>query len=548
MHSLTPQRRTSLFRGEFAGHSAHIHADRLGINLGGRQVLQDVTVTISAGTRLAIVGENGRGKTTLLHILAGLLEPDDGSVTATGTMALAEQALDVIHGETVGDLIEAAITESTNALADLDAATEALTRDEPGSDDAYASALERATQLDAWDADRRVDMALAGWSACTDRTRELATLSVGQRYRVRLACVLGARTEMLLLDEPTNHLDAAGLEYLTASIREHPGAVVVVTHDRALLRDAFTEFLDLDPTSEGKPHLYPGGYSGWQHGRQRDRARWEQDYADQQAEHRRLAEAAEEARSRLQSKWRPEKGHGKHQRATRAASTVQAFNRKQQDLEEHQLTVPPPPLQLHWPQTRTRSGRALVTLSDVTVAERMQTPVDLQISGGDKMLLTGPNGAGKSTLISVLAGSVTPTTGHRAVHERTHIEVLSQEVPAWDPQRRVRAIVDEYLARRGQRGNASLNGLGLLERDVWDIRVGKLSQGQQRRLHLALCLLGEPDLLVLDEPTNHLSIRLVDEITAAMNTTKQAIVVATHDRQIRRDLRHWERLDFKGVF
>ncbi|MGO1393901.1 ATP-binding cassette domain-containing protein, partial [Agrococcus casei] len=226
----TATQHTPLFTGTPAGASAHIRASGIHIILGDRRVLHDVDATVSHRSRLAIVGENGRGKTTLLHVLAGQLQPDAGEVASIGTVALAQQALHARAGETVGTLIEAAIADSLRALADLDDAAEAMAT---GADvaDRYAEALERATQLDAWDAQRRVDVALAGLSAVADRERRLDTLSVGQRYRVRLACVLGARPDLLLLDEPTNHLDAVSLAFLTERLRDHAGGLAIVSHD-----------------------------------------------------------------------------------------------------------------------------------------------------------------------------------------------------------------------------------------------------------------------------------------------------------------------------
>ncbi len=236
-----------------AGRRAHVRAERVRVVLGGRVILSEVSVTVSAGARLALVGENGSGKTTLLHVLAGLTAPDQGVVERTGTIGLARQNLEARNGETVGTLVLGAMRESDRALRALDEATTALAEGRPGADDAYAAALDAATRLDAWDAQRRIDVALAGLDACTDRERPLATLSVGQRYRVRLACLLGARFDLLMLDEPTNHLDAGSLAFLTARLREHPGGVVLVTHDRALLKDVATEFLDLDPSARRPP-------------------------------------------------------------------------------------------------------------------------------------------------------------------------------------------------------------------------------------------------------------------------------------------------------
>lgn len=533
-----------------AGTAAHVRAEGIVVRRGERTILSGADVTVSAGSRLAIVGENGRGKTTLLHVLAGTLTPDAGTVSRTGTLALIEQSLDMADERTVGDLVREAVGDSLTALDLLDEATEALAQGEPGAEDAYAQALEVATALDAWDAERRVDIALEGLGACTDRDRRLATLSVGQRYRVRLAVVLGSSTDLLLLDEPTNHLDAAALDFLARRLREHPGGVALVGHDRALLREVATTFLDLDPSRDGLPRLYAGGYDGWVEGRRRERERWEQEYAAQQAEHARLTRAAEEARGRLKTGWRPDKGTGKHQRSTRAAGVVQAFNRRVEDLERHRITMPEPPRGLSWPDLRTRAGRPILHGRDLTVSGRLCRPVEVTINGGDRLLLTGRNGAGKSTLLGVLAGQVRPTGGGLRVHHDARVVLLSQEVPAWNPEhtayRTYQAHVDR-LRSHGLEGHVpSLSGLGLLDAVTTRTPVGLMSQGQQRRLHLAMCLAEQPDLLMLDELTNHLSAFLVDEITRALTTTACAVVVATHDRQMLMDLADWPRLELAG--
>ncbi|MCF2572612.1 ABC-F family ATP-binding cassette domain-containing protein [Brevibacterium sp. UCMA 11754] len=528
-----------------AGSAAHIRGEDVHIALGGRTVLDGVDVTISAGSRLAIVGENGRGKTTLLHILAGTLTPDSGTVARAGDHALIEQDLDAEGDRSVGDLIDDAICEERGILDALDAATEKMAQGEAGADEIYAEALDRAIRLDAWDAERRIDVALEGLHACTDRDRRLSELSVGQRYRVRLAMVLGASTDLLLLDEPTNHLDAAALEYLTARLRDHPGGVAVVSHDRALLRDVASTFIDLDPSRDGLPRTYAGGYEGWREGRRRDRERWEQDYAAEVAEHARLTQAAEDARGRLSTGWRPPKGTGKHQRATRADGIVRAFNRRVEDLDAHPITVPAPPMSLKWPESQTRAGRPIIGADDIAVSGRLSGPVSVTVGGGDRLVLAGPNGVGKSTLLGVLDGQIEPSTGAVSRHADARIVLLSQEVPDWDSGAQAHRVFSEHLTRGGRSHDdaPSLSSLGLLGAAAAGAPVGRLSQGQQRRLQLAMCLAEKPDLLLLDEPTNHLSSALVDELTEAMGTTASAIVVATHDRQMLSDLESWPRLE-----
>ncbi len=528
-----------------AGHRAHVRADGVRVVLGGRVVLSDVSVTVSARSRLAIVGENGRGKTTLLHVLAGVTGPDQGTVARAGTIGLAGQALAARHGETVGTLVEAATWESRRAVRALDDAAAALTEGRAGADVAYAAALDAATRLDAWDAERRVDVALAGLDACPDRQRPLATLSVGQRYRVRLACLLGARYDLLMLDEPTNHLDADSLAFLTGRLREHPGGLVVVTHDRALLRDVAVEFLDLDPSEDGRPRLFAGGYAGWQEGRRRERERWARDYEAQQAEHQRLADAVNEAQQRLSTGWRPEKGHGKHQRQSRAPGVVQALRRRQEDLAAHQLTVPEPPLRLRWPELGTRAGATILRCAGVTVTGRLRRPVTLTLDAADRLLVTGPNGAGKSTLLAVLAGELEPSTGELRHLPWARVALLGQEVPDWAPTALPHELYDRHVGqlqsagRLADRDRLPLSATHLLDRDALRTPVGRMSQGQQRRLNLALRLAERPDLLILDEPTNHLSASLVDELTDALRESAAAVVVATHDRQLLADLADW---------
>ncbi|NLD86346.1 MAG: ABC-F family ATP-binding cassette domain-containing protein [Actinomycetales bacterium] len=529
-----------------AGSHAHIRLSGASVTLGSRRVLSGVDVTLSAGTAVAVVGENGRGKTTLLEVLAGSPRPDDGTITRRGTIGTVEQHLDIAEGRTVGDAVALEISDNLDALQALDEATIAMAEERPGADDAYTSALDRAITLDAWDAERRVDMALEALSACTDRARPLSSLSVGQRYRVRLACVLGARHDILLLDEPTNHLDASGLAFLTEKMREHPGALAVASHDRALLRDVCTHFLDLDPSQDGTPRLYGGGYEGWVDGRHRERLRWEQAHTAQVDEHERLSRAAEDARGRLHDSWRPAKGHGRHERATRAASTVQTFNRRREELERHRISVPPPPARFQWPDWSVPTGRTVLTCHQPRVSDRLTASVSLSIDTGDRILLTGPNGAGKSTLLAVLVGELEPDSGRVNRHPNARVALLGQEVPDWDPHRTAVEIYRDHVDQLGLTSAPGLARTGLLGSDTAGTAVSRLSQGQQRRLHLALCLAEEPDLLILDEPTNHLSFALVDALTAALNTASCAVVVATHDRQLLRDLSDWPTLALPG--
>ncbi|MEI5103744.1 ABC-F family ATP-binding cassette domain-containing protein [Streptomyces sp. PmtG] len=536
-----------------AGAGAHVRATGVTVTRGSRRVLDGLSLTVSARSRIAVVGENGRGKTTLLHVLAGLITPDEGSVHRAGTLGLARQELSARDGETVGTLTSQALAASLSALAALDRAACALAGGDPAADDRYAAALDAATRLDAWDAERRVDIALDALGACADRERPLATLSVGQRYRVRLACLLGAHHDVLLLDEPTNHLDAGGLAFLTRALREHDGGLALVSHDRALLRDVADRYLDLDPTRDGRPRLYAGGYDAWQDARRRERERWEQDHEEQQAEHQRLRDAVSQARDRLSTGWRPDKGTGKHQRQSRAPGVVQALHRQQEALEAHRVDVPQPPPVARWPRLDVRPGAPQLRAHGVAVEGRLSGPLDLVLDGGDRLLVTGPNGAGKSTLLAVLAGALEPTHGYVRIAREARVVRVTQETAGQDPGLTARDVHARHVGRLVASGALSdaravpLGALGLLDAAALRTPVGRMSEGQRRRLDLALALAGRPTLLLLDEPTNHLSSALVDEMTAAIRDTSATVVVATHDRQLLRDLADWPRLEVDAV-
>ncbi|MFJ4652621.1 ABC-F family ATP-binding cassette domain-containing protein [Nocardia sp. NPDC088792] len=534
-----------------ARERAQLTCSNIQVQRGDRTVLTGVDMRVTPNSRWGIVGENGRGKSTLLHVLSGELAPDAGSVQRVGTLALATQEMPGHDDRTIGDVIDEQLAATRAALHRLDTATLALAAEQPGAGEEYSAALDLVQLLDGWDADRRIDIALAGLGAHTDRARTLSSLSVGQRYRVRLAVLLAGGDDFLLLDEPTNHLDRGALDFLTARLRVHPGGVVVVSHDRALLTDVAETILDLDPTPDGAPRVYGGGYPGYRDGRRAEIERWEAEYAEQQAERARLAQDLSKAQNRLVTGWRPDKGTAKHQRATRAGALTRAVHRRQDELERHRLTAPVPPQRFTMPELPVRPGVLLVRAENVTVARRLPRPVDLAVASGDHLLVTGGNGAGKSTLLAALAGVLTPTGGTVQRARRARVRLLRQE-SAQPPHRTARDVFAEQIAELTTLGllaegeAAGLSALGLLSARDANKRIGELSMGQQRRLDLACALATRPHVLLLDEPTNHLSIALVDELTEALRATGAAVVVASHDRQLHRDVTDWPRLSLSA--
>lgn len=528
-----------------ARHRAQLIAADVSVLRGATPVLQHVDLAATTTSRIAIVGENGRGKSTMLHVLAGAIAPDDGHVQRIGTLGIAEQEMPAGDGRTVGRAVADAIAAPLMALSALDEAAIALTSGGAEAAARYAVALEQAEALDAWDAERRIGIALEALDAETDTERRLDDLSVGQRYRVRLACLLGGDHDFLLLDEPTNHLDRSSLDFLTSQLRSRDGGVIVVTHDRALLSDVAQTVVDLDPTSDGRPRVYGDGYEGYRSGRAAERERWEQDYDRQQAERARLHDSLSAAQNRLVSGWRPDKGTNKHGRATRAGGLVQSVHRRQEQLDAHLVTVPEPPQVFRFPELPTRTGAPLLSVDEVQLAGRLPRPVTFSVTHRGRLVITGPNGAGESTLLSIAAGDVRPDAGTVRHPQHARVGYLRQE-SALPLDRRASSVYAEHVEAlvAAQRITSSeavgLSQLGLLRARESSKRVGELSMGQRRRLDLALVLATKPHVLLLDEPTNHLSIALVDDLTDALGATDAAVILSTHDRKLLRDVDAWE--------
>ncbi|MFH8625892.1 ABC-F family ATP-binding cassette domain-containing protein [Streptomyces vietnamensis] len=515
-------------------------------DLGGRRVLDGFSLTASPGHCIGLIGENGVGKSTLLRVLAGVDEPDSGSVTRPDDLGFLHQEMPFDGGSTIAAVLDEALREAREDLAELDRLGAELARvpeDDPGHRellDAYGRRLEQAQDRESWDADRRAALVLDGLGLGTvGHDRTLGSLSGGQRGRLALAALLVRRPSALLLDEPTNHLDDDAAAFLEEQVRGMPGTVVIASHDRAFLDAVCTDLIDLDPAVDG-PVRYGGNYSAYLSAKHAERDRWERRYTDEQRELEELRQAAGVTAHRVA----PDRGRtdnekmGYGHRAGRVqnqiARRVRNASRRLEELERAQVAAPPLPLRFAAGDLAARSSegpRPLVALRDVRVPGRLALD-GLEVAATDRLLVTGGNGAGKSTLLAVLAGGLAAEGEVRRRRELT-VGLLTQDTVFERPERSVR---DTYELSLGEvrAEKVPLESLGLMHEADLDKPVGRLSVGQRRRLALALLVARPPQLLLLDEPTNHLSPRLCDELEEALGGGPGAIVVASHDRWLRR--------------
>ncbi|MDX8029202.1 ABC-F family ATP-binding cassette domain-containing protein [Lentzea sp. BCCO 10_0856] len=508
---------------------AALIAHELVRTFGGRRVLDGVSLTAAPGRRIGLIGENGAGKSTLLRLLAGVDQPDGGTVERPPDLGFLHQEMPYAESATVADVLDDALADAREDLAELDRLA-AVIDEQP---DLYAERLELAERHEAWDADRRADIVLDGLGlGAVTRDRTLGSLSGGERRRLALAALVVRRPSALLLDEPTNHLEDAAAAFLEEQLRGLPGTVVLASHDRAFLDAVCTDLVDLDPAVDG-PTRFGGTYSEYVTQKRADRDRWERRYEEEQEELTELRESLGLIGGRVAPNrvMRDSDKMGYGVRANRVQSQisrrVRNATRRLEDLERRSVPAPPRPLSFRPPGLTPTEF--LLSLREVDVPGRLRLGF-LDVRDGDRLLVTGPNGAGKSTLLLVLAGQLEAAGVRR--HPGLRTGLLDQDTRFANPRLTARGTYGRALGAE-RVAQVPLESLGLLHR--WDLGkpVGTLSVGQQRRLKLALLVADPPDLLLLDEPTNHFSPTLCDELEAALGPGPGAIVLASHDRWLR---------------
>jgi len=457
-----------------------------------RRLLDDVSLGVSAGDRIGVVGRNGAGKSTLLALLAGTAVPDTGRVARAAGLRLGYlPQQDQLTG-TVGQIV----------FGDRS----------------------RAADSAPWEADPRARAIVAELLPGIDLQAQAGPLSGGERRRIAVAGLLVAEPDVLLLDEPTNHLDIEAIDWLGRHLRDRGSAVIVVSHDRWLLDTVCERTWEVD---RGQVHSAEGGYSA---------------YVLAQAERERSEEAAERRRRNLARKELAWLQRGARARTTKAKFRVEAANA---------LIAAEPPARDTVELTRlatARLGKTVIELEDVSLtpsisgrADGGQRPlledVTWQLGPGDRVGVAGVNGSGKTSLLNLLAGTTGPwlaVEGTVVRGKTVRLAHLSQELAELDPGQRVREAVEEIRLRvsvgdRELSAGQLLERLGFTAERQWT-RVGDLSGGERRRVQMLRLLMAEPNVLLLDEPTNDLDIETLTEFEDLLDGWPGTLVVVSHDR------------------
>jgi ATP-binding cassette ChvD family protein len=479
---------------------------------GGKQVLKDISLSFLPGAKIGVVGVNGAGKSTLLKIMAGVIDDYQGEAWAADGVRVGylpqepelDPSKDVLGNAMEGVAEKKALLDRYNELA-------ANYSDEVA--DEMARLQDEIDAQNLWDLDQQVEQALDALR-CPPSDADVTTLSGGEKRRVALCRLLLSKPDILLLDEPTNHLDAETVAWLERYLKEYPGCVILVTHDRYFL-DNITEWtLELD-RGQGVP--YKGNYSSWL---EQKAKRLEVEKNQEEAKQRTLKRELEWIRSSPKA------------RQAKSKARIQAYERLAEEagreqISHAQIQIPPGP----------RLGNVVLEVENLTKGfgdKLLIENLSFKLPPGGIVGVIGPNGAGKTTLFRMITGQEKPDAGTIRLGDTVKLGYVDQSRDTLDPNKTVWEEISEgkdviQLGKREVPSRAYVGWFNFRGPDQQK-KVGLLSGGERNRVHLAKMLKEGSNLLLLDEPTNDLDTETLSALESALEDFPGCAVVISHDR------------------
>ncbi|NPC97759.1 energy-dependent translational throttle protein EttA [Nocardioides sp. zg-DK7169] len=486
---------------------------------GDKVVLDNVTLSFLHGAKIGVVGPNGAGKSSLLKIMAGLDQPNNGDAIKDpeATVGMLQQEPPLTEGKTVLENVEEAVGEIKAKLDRYNAISEEMANPDADFDTLLAEMGDLQTDLDhasAWDLDSRLDQAMDALR-CPPPDTLVDNLSGGERRRVALCKLLLQQPDLLLLDEPTNHLDAESVQWLEGHLKSYPGAVLAITHDRYFLDNVAEWIAEVD---RGSIHGYEGNYSTYLETK-KDRLKIEGQKDAKRA--KMLEKELEWVRSN--AKARQTKSRSRLARYEELAAEAE----KARKIDTAEINIPAGP----------RLGDVVLEAKHLTkgFGDRvLWNDISFTLPRAGIVGVVGPNGVGKTTLFRMITGNDEPDAGELVVGQTVKISYVDQSRGGIDPNKNVWEVVSDGLdfikvANFEMNSRAYVASFGFKGPDQQK-KAGVLSGGERNRLNLALTLKMGGNMLLLDEPTNDLDVETLSSLEDALLDFPGCAVVTSHDR------------------
>ena len=492
----------------------------LSLRRGKRVLFSHATFSLFRGEKVGITGENGSGKSSLLSLVRGEITPEAGSFDMPSQLEIASVAQELAASD------QSAIEFVLDGDAELREVERLLAAAEEADDGLKIGDLHaRYAAIGGYDARARAAQLLHGLGFTSeDETRTVRMFSGGWRVRLNVAQALMCRSDLLLLDEPTNHLDLDAIIWLEGWLREYPGTLLLIAHDREFLDRVTNRIVNIE---HGRARAYRGNYSAFETQRASELAEQSALYARQQREIRHMESFVERFRA-------------KASKARQAQSRLKALERMQRIAPAHVDS----PFEFSF-AVPAKLPRPLLALEDQAAGydgRRIVGGLNLTIAPGDRLALLGPNGAGKSTVMKLLAGELAPMAGVRTEARDLKLgyfaqHQLEQLAIKLSPLQQLQELDESLRSGAGRAPEQDLRdflgGFGFRGDRVFE-PVGPFSGGEKARLVLALVVYRRPNLLLLDEPTNHLDLEMRQALAVALQDYEGAVVLVSHDRHLLR--------------
>ncbi|KRM02687.1 ATP-binding cassette domain-containing protein [Limosilactobacillus gastricus] len=495
-----------------------LRADNLTSTYGEKTLFKDVSFIINENDRIGLIGTNGSGKTSLLNVIAGLTNAEQGTITKPSdyTIGYLQQQPNLDPQKTVTEAVFASDQAVFKLIRRYHQALDEFSQhpEDPQAIEAYTKLQVQMDQANAWEAESQIKTILTQLHL-TDLDRKISELSGGQLKRVGLAVVLIQHPDLLILDEPTNHLDLDSIIWLQDYLATYKGAVLIVTHDRYFLDQVTNHIWEL---SFGDLYHYDGNY---------------QSFVEQKANRIELARETEKKRQSLYQKELAWMRTGAKARSTKQKGRINRFNELKSQIghlqEDQDLEIA---------LGSQRLGKDVIEFKNANLTfDQLTILQDFNwlVQANDRIGISGENGAGKTTLFKVIMGQLPLDSGVLKIGETVKLGYYSQQTEPIPEDKRVIEYLSEVAESVFDRNGQRIEVTGLLERFLFPrfmhgTLIRKLSGGEKRRLFLLKILMQQPNVLLLDEPTNDLDIGTLAVLEDYLDTFAGTVITISHDR------------------